>query len=83
MNFINQVIMNTITQGRWTAIGIVALAALGLCVFAFVKSRGSLTPVLIIVAGAVVAVIVIVQLPDWLKGAASDAPSFTGVNSRY
>ncbi|WP_084020243.1 hypothetical protein [Mycobacterium avium] len=83
MNFINQVLMNIVSQGRWTAIAIVVLAALGLCVLVYVKSKGSLTPVLIVVAGAIVAVIVIVQLPDLLKGAASDAPSFTGVNSRY
>ncbi|EUA32549.1 hypothetical protein I553_3862 [Mycobacterium xenopi 4042] len=29
VNFINQVLMNIVSQGRWTAIAVVCLAALG------------------------------------------------------
>lgn len=83
MNFITQVLMNLVTQGRWIAVAVVILATLGLCVVAFAKSRGSLLPVIIVLAGGVVAVVVVVQLPDLLKGAANDGPSLTGVNSRY
>ncbi|BEL41718.1 MULTISPECIES: hypothetical protein [Mycobacteriaceae] len=83
MNYLNQVLLNTITQGKTTIILVITLVALGLIALLYAKSMGSITKVIVVVASAIGAVIIVVILPDLLRGSASDTGGLTGITSRY
>ena len=83
MNYLNQVLLNTITQGKATIILVITLVALGLIALLYAKHHGSITKVIVVVASAIGAVIIVVILPDLLKGSASDTGGLTGITSRY
>ncbi|PBA23644.1 hypothetical protein CKJ66_27410 [Mycobacterium avium] len=83
MNYLNQVLLNTITQGKTTIILVITLVALGLIALLYAKSMGSITKVVVVVASAIGAVIIVVILPDLLRGSASDTGGLTGITSRY
>ena len=83
MNYLNQVLLNTITQGKTTIILVITLVALGLIALLYAKHHGSITKVIVVVACAIGAVIIVVILPDLLKGSASDTGGLTGITSRY
>lgn len=83
MNYLNQVLLNTITQGKTTIILVITLVALGLVALLYAKHHGSITKVIVVVAGAIGAVIIVVVLPDLLRGSASDTGGLTGITSRY
>ncbi|QCO28967.1 hypothetical protein CFE69_23785 (plasmid) [Mycobacteroides abscessus subsp. massiliense] len=83
MNYINQVLLNTISQSKTTIILIITLVALGLIAFLYARHHGSITRVVVVVASAVGAVIIVMILPDLLRGAASDSGGVTGISSRY
>jgi hypothetical protein len=80
---IAQVLQNITSWARYIGVALVALIALGLTVAAFGRAQGSITRVLTIVGCALLASALIWQLPDLLKLATTDAPSITGVGSRY
>ena len=83
MDYLNQVILNTIDQGKTTVILLITLVALGLIALLYAKDHGSITKVIVVVASAIGAVIIVVILPDLLRGAASDSGGLTGISSRY
>ncbi len=83
MNGLTQVLMNLSSEVRTLMIAVVIIIALVLITAAFGQSRGSVTKVLVVVASAVVAAIVVWQLPDLVKLGVSDAPRLTGINTRY
>lgn len=82
MNYVNQVLLNTISQGKTTIILVIILVSLGLIALLYAKHHGSITKVAIVVASAVGAVMIVVILPDLLRGAASDSAPLTGIG-RY
>ena len=83
MNYINQVILNFLTQSKPTAILVIVVATVVLIVVLYITHRGSMTKVLICVVSGIGAVILVNIVPDLLQGAASDGPSVTGIGSRY
>jgi membrane protein YdbS with pleckstrin-like domain len=83
MNYLNQVLLNVITQGKTTIILVIIGVSLGLIALLFGRHQGSITKVAAVVASAIVAVMIVVILPDLLRGAASDTGSLTGITSRY
>ncbi|MBE5477723.1 hypothetical protein E3G68_005056 [Mycobacteroides abscessus] len=83
MNYLNQVLLNTITQGKTTIILVITLVALGLIALLYARHHGSITKVIVVVAGAIGAVMIVVILPDLLRGSASDTGGLTGITSRY
>lgn len=83
MNYLNQVLLNIVTQGKTTIILVITVISLGLIALLYGKHQGSVTKIVVVVAGAIAAVIVVVILPDLLRGAASDTGGLTGINSRY
>jgi hypothetical protein len=84
MGAIVQVLENIATQGRFLGLAFIAIVAIGLVVVVFASHHGSITKVIVIVGCAMVAAVIVWQLPDLLKLAVSDAPNFTGVGgSRY
>lgn len=83
MNYLNQVLLNIVTQGKTTIILLITLVSLGLIALLYAKHQGSVTKIVVVVAGAIAAVITVVILPDLLRGAASDTSGLTGITSRY
>ncbi len=83
MNYVNQVLMNFISQSKPTLILAIVIITGALIVILFATHRGSMTKVIICVVSGVGAVIVVNILPDLLQGAASDGPGVTGISSRY
>lgn len=83
MNYINQVLLNIVTQGKTTIILLITGVSLGLIALLYAKHQGSITKIVMVVAGAIGAVMIVVILPDVLRGAASDTGGLTGITSRY
>lgn len=83
MNYLNQVLLNIVTEGKKTIILVITAVALGLIGLLYAKHQGSITKIVSVIAGAIAAVIFVVILPDLLRGAASDTSGFTGITSRY
>ena len=81
MGQLGLVISNVTSWARWIGEGFIGLIAIALIVAAFASSKGSATRVVVIVGCSLLAAVVVWQLPEWLKLAANDSPSITGVGS--